>query len=225
MKRETILRMTREILDIADKNISVSGAKIADIWPNIVIKTTNRKGRSFGGRRDRLPFMSIAMKSCGWDCNTVEDYERKAKAWADAAALIKPGYRNPKVTKWNNAYKRVNLREGEGFWMEYPAIAKDPEIGNLYGDASDNLKPLAALLCHEIAHVIDYNCGALTIGGKLYEPYGSSHGTKWREIYRVLRNAYVKSGAYLPTKVVKINRKTASKDMRLVGLPLFDLAA
>ena len=72
-----------------------------------------------------------------------------------------------------------------------------------------------------------------------------AHGKRWREIYRVLRNAYVATGAYAdhedwgkarmlrdgtwiaPKPKIKlvVDNTKADDRMELLGLPLFDIAA
>lgn len=216
--RDTITRMTDEILDIAEANgIDVS-------WRvNLVLKTSNRKGRSNGGKHRGKPWMSIALKSTGWNFTDPAKVAERLGLWIERLDKNSyGGYRDPKAKKWINALSRVNLATGDGVWMEYPAIAKDPEIGNLYGERNDELKPLATLLCHELAHVIDYNSGEVRVNGRVYGNYRSVHGTKWREIYRLLRTSYVASGRYKP-QVIEF--KPRKREMGLIGLPLFDLVA
>lgn len=214
--RETITRMTDEILDIAEANgIDVSWRE------NLVLKTSNRKGRSNGGKHRGKPWMSIALKSTGWNFTDPAKVAERLRLWTE---YRDKNYRDPKAKKWINAFSRVNLATGDGVWMEYPAIAKDPEIGNLYGERNDELKPLATLLCHELAHVIDFNSGnEVRVNGRVYGNYRSSvHGTKWREIYRLLRTSYVATGKYKP-QVIEF--KPPKREMGLIGLPLFDLVA
>ena len=222
--RATINRMTAEILDIAEANgIDVTWRK------DLVLKTDNRKGRSRGGKRSGKPYMSVAMRNVGWDFNDPDAVAERLRLWTERLDnSAERRLRDPKARKWVNAFERINLAPGDGVWMEYPAIAKDPEIGNLYGPADDELKPLATLLCHELAHVIDYNSGEVRIGGRKYGPCGSVHGTKWREIYRLLRTSYVATGKYKP-EVIEFKPRTKpatdERKMDLIGLPLFDLAA
>ena len=221
--RATINRMTAEILDIAEANgIDVTWRK------DLVLKTDNRKGRSNGGKHGGKPYMSVAMRNVGWDYNDPDAVAERLRLWTERLDnSAERRLRDPKARKWVNAFERINLAPGDGVWMEYPAIAKDPEIGNLYGPADDELKPLATLLCHELAHVIDYNSGEVRIGGRKYGPCGSVHGTKWREIYRLLRTSYVATGKYKPEPVVVEFKPKPTKErtMDLIGLPLFDLAA
>ena len=64
-----------------------------------------------------------------------------------------------------------------------------------------------------------------------YGSAGSSHGLKWRAIYRTLRNAYVATGKYKPapsnnvTALPVAPTKAADDRTLTIGLPLFDVAA
>ena len=221
--RATITRMTEEILDIAEANgIDTSWRR------DLVLKTTNRKGRSFGGVKGNKPYMSIAMRDISWNYDDAEAIADRLRLWTERLdKSTERRLRDPKARKWVNAFERINLAPGDGVWIEYPAIAKDPEIGNLYGPADDKLMPLAALLCHELAHVIDYNSGKVRVGGRLYGERGTVHGSKWKAIYRLLRTSYVATGKYKhePVVVEFKPKTTRERTMDLIGLPLFDLAA
>ena len=211
--RATINRMTAEILDIAEANgIDVTWRK------DLVLKTDNRKGRSRGGKRSGKPYMSVAMRNVGWDFNDPDAVAERLRLWTERLDnSAERRLRDPKARKWVNAFERINLAPGDGVWLEYP-----------YGPADDKLMPLATLLCHELAHVIDYNSGEVRIGGRVYGKSGSVHGTKWREIYRLLRTSYVATGKYKP-EVIEFKPRTKpatdERKMDLIGLPLFDLAA
>lgn len=214
--RATITRMTAEILDIAEANgIDTSWRK------DLVMRTVNREGRSCGGKKNGFPYMSIALKSTGW---MFKPYTKKTLGYLDY--LMKS--HTPARDKKRYAAPMALVTYGNGAWCEYRAIAKDPEIGDLYGEPDDELKPLAGLLCHELAHVIDYNSGALEIAGRKYGPSGTVHGTKWKAIYRLLRNSYVATDKYKP-EVIEFKPRTKpatdERAMDLMGLPLFDLAA
>ena len=212
MKNE-VRRMTKEILEIA----KAEGLCDDSLGRRLVLRMANRDGRSKGGIKDGAPWMSIAMKGIGWD----------ATPGASCIAAWEKSRPRPKRTKI--LARMAPVKKGRAAWLEYTAIANDPEIGDLYGDADDALAPLAVLLCHELAHVIDYNCGAIEIAGRSYGPRGTSHGNKWRAIYRVLRNAYVATGAYKPAptaEIIEFKPKPLSPVApELIGLPLFDLAA
>jgi len=208
--RATITRMTDEILDIAEANgIDVSWRE------NLVTRTADRKGTSYGGKKNGFPYLSIALKSTGW---TFKPNAIKFQNYLDY--LVKS--HTPMRDKKRYGMTMVEVAKGAGAWCEYRAIAKDTDIGDLYGEPDDELKPLAALLCHEVAHVIDYNSGELEIAGRKFGPRGSVHGTKWREIYRLLRTSYVATGKYKP-QVIEF--KPPKREMGLIGLPLFDLVA
>ena len=211
--RNEVRRMTKEILEIA----KAEGLCDDSLGRRLVLRMANREGRSNGGIKDGAPWMSIAMKGIGWD----------ATPGASCIAAWEKSRPRPKRTKI--LARMAPVKKGRAAWLEYTAIANDPEIGDLYGDADDALAPLAVLLCHELAHVIDYNCGAIEIAGRSYGPRGTSHGNKWRAIYRVLRNAYVATGAYKPAptaEIIEFKPKPLSPVApELIGLPLFDLAA
>ncbi len=198
--------MIREISDIA-----VAEGLVEPSWPSTLrVKLRKRAGRSFGGKKDGTPWINISTPST-WhytpgEMKLVED---RLKSWGKA----KPGVAKDRMlARLNKAW------HGNAVWCEYPSIAKDPEIGDLVGDPSDKLAPMAALLCHEIAHAIDYTTGT-----------GSGHGKRWRAIYRVLRNAYVATGKYKPAPTNNVIEfpvtKTKDARMDLIGLPLFDRVA
>ena len=212
-----INKMIREISDIA-----VAEGLVEPSWPSTLrVKLRKRNGTSFGGKKDGAPWINIATPST-WhytpgEMKLVEDC---LKSWGNA----KPGVKRDRMlARLNKAW------HGHAVWCEYPSIAKDPEIGDLVGDPNDKLAPMAALLCHEIAHAIDYTAGRLTIDGRSYGPVGSGHGRKWRAIYRVLRNAYVATGNYKPAPTNNVIEfpvtKTKDARMDLIGLPLFDAIA
>jgi len=209
-------RMIRDVLAIAKRE----GLCDDSLERELVVRLANREGRSYGGRKGGKPYISIAMRSVGW-WYTPDDpkLDRLLKAWGRAT-----GRKRDRVMVMLNRAKA-----GEGIWGEYASIANDPEIGTLYGDPADKLKPLAAVICHEIAHVIDWNCGALEIAGRKYGPAGSNHKNKWRAIYRLLRNAYVATGAYKPAPTAEIIEfkptPRTTEPLELIGLPLFDIAA
>ena len=198
--------MIREISDIA-----VAEGLVEPSWPSMLrVKLRKRAGRSFGGKKDGAPWINSSTPST-WhytpgEMKLVED---RLKSWGKA----KPGVAKDRMlARLNKAW------HGNAVWCEYPSIAKDPEIGDLVGDPSDKLAPMAALLCHEIAHAIDYTTGT-----------GSGHGKRWRAIYRVLRNAYVATGKYKPAPTNNVIEfpvtKTKDARMDLIGLPLFDRVA
>lgn len=201
-----INKMIREISDIA-----VAEGLVDASWPSTLrVKLRKREGRSFGGKKDGAPWISIATPS-SWhfspdDMKRVEDC---LKSWDNA----KPGVKKDRMlARLNKAW------HGNAVWCEYPSIAKDPEIGDLVGDPDDKMAPMAALLCHEIAHAIDYTTGT-----------GSGHGRKWQAIYRTLRNAYVATGNYKEAPINNVialpTQKPKEARMNLIGLPLFDRVA
>ena len=173
-------------------------------------------GMPCGGKLGCYPFINIPL-GIGWD-TTPDDVTAKAvKSWEQSRPC-------PKQTRALQRFKDADA--GLASWEEYPSITKDPEIGKLVGDPSDTRAPMAALLCHEIAHAIDYTAGAVSIAGIDYGVEGSNHGKRWQAIYRVLRNAYVASGAYKPVaEIVPLPSKKTRAPLELIGLPLFAAAA
>ena len=210
--------MISDVLSIAERE----GLCDDSLGRRLVIQLANRKGNSWGGRRKGEPFVSFAMKRIGWEMTPSAEVDNVLE-------------RLKRLCGPMNAERRRGIRrlgrvaQGECLWSEYASISSDPEIGDLYGDADDVLKPLAALICHELAHVIDYNCGELEIAGRKYDAAGRAHGKRWQAIYRVLRNAYVASGAYKPAPAAEITefrpKPKSTKPLELIGLPLFDIAA
>lgn len=100
------------------------------------------------------------------------------------------------------------LESGKVAWTEYNKISNDPEIGDWYGDSEKDIgAPLAMVICHEIAHAIDYY---------LKKPGYGNHGPVWQKIYRVLRTNYLNDrtnyqyksfsfpDVYIPEKVKQI---------------------
>jgi len=139
-------------------------------------------GRSYGGRKSGGPWMSI---------NYNEGYlsPDELKICVDNIKWLKPGRRKERFKRY---VAKASL--GYGVWPEYASFCKDSEIGDYFG--TDDRAPLAILLCHEIAHAIDFTPGCLVIAGHKYLFPGRGHSSRWKAIYRLLRNAYVKSGKY-----------------------------
>ena len=211
--------MISDVLSIAERE----GLCDDSLGRRLVIQLANRKGTSWGGRRKGEPFVSFAMKSIVWEMTPSAEVDNVLEHLKILCA-------SDPSAKRRRALRRLGrVAQGECLWSEYASISSDLEIGDLYGDADDVLKPLAALICHELAHVIDYNCGELEIAGRKYDAAGSGHGKKWQAIYRVLRNAYVASGAYRPAPVAEIielkPKPKTTMPPELIGLPLFDIAA
>lgn len=203
------MNINKMIRDIS--GIAVAEGLVDASWPSTLrVKLRKREGRSFGGKKDGTPWISIATPST-WHFTPGEmaRVEDCLKSWGKA----KPGVKRDRMlARLNKAW------HGNAVWCEYPSIAKDPEIGDLVGDPSDKLAPMAALLCHEIAHAIDYTTGS-----------GSGHGKRWRSIYRTLRNAYVATGKYIEAPTNNVIAlpipKPEKARMDLIGLPLFDRVA
>jgi hypothetical protein len=207
-----INKMIRDISDIA-----VAKGLVGSDWPGqLKVKLRNGCGTSRGGMRDGSPWIGICAGN-GWDTTPESATDERRTAWEQS---------RPRPAR-NRALQRFKDADaGLATWEEYPSITKDPEIGKLVGDPSDTRAPMAALLCHEIAHAIDYTAGAVSIAGIDYGVEGSNHGKRWQAIYRVLRNAYVASGAYKPVaEIVPLPSKKTRAPLELIGLPLFAAAA
>ena len=211
--------MISDVLSIAERE----GLCDDSLERRLEIQLANRKGTSRGGSRKGEPFVSFAMKSIGWETTPSAEVDNVLERLKRLCAS------DPNAKRRRALRRLGRVAQGECLWSEYASISSDPEIGDLYGDADDVLKPLAALICHELAHVIDYNCGELEIAGRKYDAAGSGHGKKWQAIYRVLRNAYVASGAYKPAPAAEITefrpKPKSTKPLEVIGLPLFDLIA
>ena len=221
-----IKTMIREISDIAVE----AGLVNAD-WPaRLRVKIRKGNGGASGGIELGRPMISVCANH-DWDFlppdprdNDTVDYliglSTLTLKWIDAP-------KGPKRTRMLG--RLAKLKEGLAVWGEYASIAKDPEIGDLVGDPNDKAAPEAVVLCHEIAHAIDYTTGEQEIAGRKYGAGGTGHKGKWQAIYRVLRNAYVASGAYLevdkPALGVITGGKALDARMELIGLPLFEAAA
>ena len=207
-----INKMIRDISDIA-----VAKGLVDSDWPGqLKVKLRNGCGTSRGGKRDGSPWIGICAGN-GWDTTPESATDERRTAWEQ---------RRPRPARPRALQRCKDADAGLASWEEYPSITKDPEIGKLVGDPSDTRAPMAALLCHEIAHAIDYTAGAVSIAGIDYGVEGSNHGKRWQAIYRVLRNAYVASGAYKPVaEIVPLPSKKTRAPLELIGLPLFAAAA
>ena len=211
-----INKMIRDISQIA-----VAEGLVHASWPaRLQVKLRNVGGGSYGGNHNG-PWISIATRDV-WDYIS---HPRASEA-LDALQQQPPGkVRNRRIRRLRH------IEAGRAVWTEYASIAEDPEIGDLVGEPGDPTPAMAALLCHEIAHAIDYTAGRLTIDGRSYGPVGSGHGRKWQAIYRTLRNAYVASGKYKPAPTNNVTAlpvaptKAADDRALTIGLPLFDIAA
>ena len=208
--------MIREISAIAVE----AGLVNAD-WPaKLQVKIRKGDGGAWGGMKYCRPWINVCAAH-DWNYKPDANTDAYIRQWT--ASIDQKG---PKRTRMLNRLAKV--KGGLAVWGEYASIAKDPEIGDLVGDHNDKAAPEAAVLCHEIAHAIDHTAGEQEIAGRKYGPVRSVHGAKWQAIYRVLRNAYVASGAYLeadkPTLGVITGGKPPEARMELIGLPLFDAA-
>ena len=207
-----INKMIRDISDIA-----VAKGLVDSDWPGkLKVKLRNGRGIPCGGKRGGFPFISIALGN-GWHTTPDKVTAKAVKSWEQSRPC-------PKRTRALQRFKDADA--GLATWEEYPSISDDPEIGKLVGDPSDTRAPMAATLCHEIAHAIDYTAGAVSIAGIEYGTGDRIHGKRWQAIYRVLRNAYVASGAYkLAPKALSVSSKKTRAPLELIGLPLFAAAA
>lgn len=173
---------------------------------NLQLVVTGKMSRA--GTRGGKPWAQISPTSGSWWWTPA--HAARVRATAERA---RPGR---KQFRWLR--RAVALEAGRSIRGEYDSIACDPEIGDLMGDANDTLAPMAMVVCHELAHAVDYagEPGKVTFGG---------HKKAWQQIYRELRNAYVASGAYKPNVAANVVLLTPKKDMQLLGLPLFNQAA
>jgi hypothetical protein len=98
--------------------------------------------------------------------------------------------------------------------IEYAHIAADPEIGKM--DRVHWTKSVAAMVCHEIAHAIEYWFESRTLKPQTSFAYYSpgrisGHGSKWQSIYRILRNRFVNGFDIVPvSKPVKVAKTRES---------------
>lgn len=83
--------------------------------------------------------------------------------------------------------------ESASAYQEYPAFRYDREIGSLEGTGRDRWR---ALLCHEVAHVVDHHLAEDTpaalveaMGANPAVPTGKlrGHDHRWQTIYRLFR--------------------------------------
>jgi hypothetical protein len=210
--KATVSKMKSMALEVADLAVEL-GLADSNFRKNLKVEAT--RGRvSRGGKRLRCPWVGIAMPGVGWDYKPSGDRDLyNVLRWRAKAASVK---------RTRNLRRLDALCDGKAVWCEYRSIAKDPEIGDYFGDRDDELLPLALILTHEVAHAVDYagTPERKTVGG---------HKRDWQEIYRALRTAYVASGKYkalaTTSNVIPIRPKGTVPDMRLQGLPLFDVAA
>ena len=225
----TIRRMTADVVKIAEEHGGLLGP---DFVKDFTVLCTSRGKRSRGGvkRFDGVlkPFISINRKKAWW--YEPNDYDKNTIKRLIPRLHAGKKLRYMKWAKW--------LEEGKAVLGEYASIANDPEVGDMTGDPADTDKVLANVVCHEVAHAINHayygkmsaGTESVVINGKDYgRASGSAHGTKWREIYRVLRNAYVATGAYKeePKPKIKlvVDNTKADVPLELLGLPLFEIAA
>ena len=197
--------MVADIVAIAEKEGLVTSS-----FKNKLVAVT-LKGRTSRGGRNRVngkfvPWIGIAKSyidnpskwetvNSWWVANTKKDI---------ASSIFSP----LRGTKAQYAKVIKQLESGKVAWTEYNRISNDPEIGDWYGDPEKDMgAPLAMVICHEIAHAIDYY---------LKKPGYGNHGPVWQKIYRVLRTNYLSDrtnyqyksfsfpDVYIPEKVKQI---------------------
>ena len=212
--KKTARRMLGELLDLAEIELDLPGTFRFDLK----VKYTERKAASAAGYRMRagikIPIMNINL---GWILHEarmetwvrLKNYREFLDNWEKTGWMTTPGRR-----ALGEALSKAIATKGY-FENEYKSIAADPEIGATVFDDYDG--KIAMTLAHELAHAIDYAA--------------SGHGEPWKKLYRVLRNAYVNNGAY-KTKTAEViplpitpRPVEVPADIRLAGLPLFDIAA
>ena len=171
--------MIDDIITIAENKGLLKNSKFRD---TLVVKTL--PGRtSRGGRRNKKPWMGISKRY-----NNPNQWETINDSWVAPwkEYLAKHSIFTPmrgKKAQYSRAIKQ--LESGKVAWTEYNRICNDPEIGDWFGDPKVHMgAPLALVLCHELAHAIDYF---------LKEPGYGNHGPTWQRIYRVLRKEYLSS--------------------------------
>lgn len=97
-------------------------------------------------------------------------------------------------------------------FMEYSHVASDPEIGTLPAGTHWS-KAAMALICHEVAHAVEYwtEASRIQISNEFsyYSPIGvvRGHGARWQYIYRMLRNYFVNYSKVVPPKTESLQLK------------------
>lgn len=127
-----------------------------------------------------------------------------------------------------NLEKWVYLRKDiERVFEEYDSFSEDDSIGTFWGTWD---QCLTALLCHEIAHIIEYyRIIKFLLKEDVVELYEGEfvnlklsknlfknrrrHNRSWKEIYRILRNVFI-----LHTKSVVKKSLTADQETFILSL-------
>jgi len=207
-------RMLGELLDLAEIEFDLPKTFRTDLK----VRISDRKVSSTAGYRMRagvkIPIMNI---NIGWILHEarmgpkvrLKNYREFLDNWEKTGWMTSPGRRALGAT-----LLKAIATKGY-FENEYKSIAADPEIGATVFDDYDG--KIALTLAHELAHAIDLAA--------------SGHGEPWKKLYRVLRTKYVNNGAYKnkPAEVIPLpitpRPVEVPADIRLAGLPLFDIAA
>ena len=185
-------------------------------WLKVVVRK-NQTGARGGRCRNSKPYISFGTRYLtpfgGWNFRE----PTTGQTTQQGSFFIKKG-RQKKYNKNSDMYNWITVanKTNQGWFCktEYTSIAKDPEIGSYFSKNSDYRIPLALMLCHELAHAIDYAINA----------NGNHHQEPWQDIYRILRNNYVNNLACIqdepktrPTNIVKFKprQKTTYKTTQL----------
>tara|TARA_R100001015_G_C4632150_1_gene195338 strand:+ start:885 stop:1706 length:822 start_codon:yes stop_codon:yes gene_type:complete len=196
-----------------------------DTFDKQLVVKVNRNQRGARGGRDRYgrPFISLGTRYLtpygGWN------YRDPQTGIPTQSAIDTVKYaRGKHLNKNSNDYKWALIanKTMQGWYCdnEYASISKDPEIGSYFSKNSDYRIPLAIVLCHEIAHAIDY----------AIHRWGNNHQKPWQDIYRILRNHYVNNLACIqdepkekpkPTNIIRFTPKKTKSKITAVQLDLF----
>ena len=198
--------MVADVVDIAyKKGLFNENPRAISTFRNTLVLTTLKGKTSRGGQHNRKPWVGISEKYINnpsrWD--TVDS--SWVAPWKEYLAKQVAPLRGKKA-QFTKIIKQ--LESGKVAWTEYNKISNDPEIGDWVGDPEKDIgAPLALVICHEIAHAIDYY---------LKKPGYGNHGPVWQKIYRVLRTNYLSDrtnfqyksfsfpDVYIPEKVKQI---------------------
>ena len=194
-------------------NIAEAHGLIDSQWhQTLVVGSSRRIPR--GGKKGAHPWIGIP-PNYTWHYAPDNSTRKMRDAWEKSRPCAKR----------TRALKRIDLAltHNKGVLAEYASIARDSDIGDLVGELTDKRAPVAAILCHEIAHAIDHTNRYIVIDNRDMGSYERGHGKRWQEIYRLLRTNYLSTGAYKKEAQPIVKKPAARLD--LIGLPLFEAAA
>lgn len=106
-----------------------------------------------------------------------------------------------------------------GMLNEYKFIRNHPKIGSVKGSKE---KAMIALLCHELAHAVDYYTKnkniptVYTASASFTANMGSiaGHEEKWQRIYFILREKFLNNGFYTPHAKDEVVTESEPKQKR-----------